>query len=220
MTTQTIEIKQIIEDAGLQIREELSKSTIAEYAEAVDLLPPVVVFQVERRGALRYLLADGYHRLAAHRQRGRDTIEAEIMPGGEREARTYALLANCKHGLPLTRSERRRAIDAMLKINTERADSWIAKDLGVDQQTITRRRQELEASGEIPELDSLLSADGRSYDRSRNKRGYFDDSNGNKNINTEIPYSAPSPPPPPPPDPWAGRIRQAREMRRSLDFFR
>jgi uncharacterized protein (DUF1015 family) len=49
-------------------------------------LPPIVVFDTEDG----LLVADGYHRLAAARLRGKDMIEAEIRHGSRHDALRYA----------------------------------------------------------------------------------------------------------------------------------
>jgi hypothetical protein len=56
------------------------------YAEMLDTLPPVVVFDTEEG----LLLADGYHRVAAARQRGMETVKAEVRRGSRHDALMYA----------------------------------------------------------------------------------------------------------------------------------
>jgi ParB-like chromosome segregation protein Spo0J len=51
-----------------------------------DALPPVVVFETPEGP----LLADGYHRVAAARRRGLETVEAEVRPGSRHDALRYA----------------------------------------------------------------------------------------------------------------------------------
>lgn len=211
MEVKTIQLNDIIEDKDLQIRDELNKTTIGQYAECIEQLPPVIVYQTERKGKERYLLADGYHRLAAHRQRGVDQIQAEIRQGTDADARLHSLVANCKHGLPLSRIEKRRAIERMLKAVPERADTWIASDLGVDQKTVTGTRERLESSTEIPYSNSLLGQDGRWYDRNRKTR-----INGDGSVlesGMEFPYLINSTQPESesviPPDPWQDKVIHA-----------
>jgi hypothetical protein len=61
------------------------EACVTAYMKAA-VVPPVVVFE-SREGLL---LADGYHRVEAAQRRGETTIEAEIRPGGYREAVRYA----------------------------------------------------------------------------------------------------------------------------------
>lgn len=53
-----------------------------------DALPPTVVFDVGER----LLLVDGYHRVAAARRRGLETIEAEVRRAVSRDALQYAAI--------------------------------------------------------------------------------------------------------------------------------
>ena len=59
---------------------------VERYAKMLNALPPVVVFETEEG----LLLADGYHRLAAARRRGLETIEAEVRSGSRHDALRYA----------------------------------------------------------------------------------------------------------------------------------
>jgi hypothetical protein len=59
---------------------------VERYAQGLDALPPVVVFDTEEG----LLLADGYHRVAAARRRGLETIEAEVRLGSRQDALRYA----------------------------------------------------------------------------------------------------------------------------------
>jgi len=59
-------------------------------------------------------LADGFHRLQAAKQAGRDSIATTIHPGGQREALLHALSANDTHGYRRTDADRRHAIELML----------------------------------------------------------------------------------------------------------
>jgi hypothetical protein len=65
----------------------LDPDRVRFYTELPGDLPPVVAFRTERG----LLLADGYHRVAAARARGSDTIEAEIRDGSAHDALRYAV---------------------------------------------------------------------------------------------------------------------------------
>ena len=49
----------------------------------------------------------------------------------------------------------------MLKVWTERSDRWIASDLGLNHETVGKLRIEMEATGEIRQLDKVISKDGK-----------------------------------------------------------
>jgi ParB-like nuclease family protein len=64
----------------------LNPERVERYARMLDTLPPVVVFDTPQGP----LLADGYHRLAAARRSGLETVEAEVRVGSRQEALRYA----------------------------------------------------------------------------------------------------------------------------------
>ena len=66
----------------------LDAARVERYAEMLNVLPPVVVFEV-REGLL---LADGYHRVAAARLRGQEMLEAEVRRGSRHDALRYAVM--------------------------------------------------------------------------------------------------------------------------------
>src|SRR5919199_2609837 len=64
----------------------LDAARVKRYAEMLGALPPVIVFDTGKE----LLLADGYHRLAAARRCGLETVEAEVRPGSRQDALRYA----------------------------------------------------------------------------------------------------------------------------------
>lgn len=161
METKTITLTSITIDDNLNVREGLDNETIERYMESFEQLPPVVVFDTGDR----YLLADGFHRYEAVKKLGRDEIEAEIKQGTRQDAEKYAALANLQHGKPLTRAERRKAVERMLKLHTERANNWIAQDMGVSENTVKKYRGELESGSQIATLEKFIGKDGKEYPR-------------------------------------------------------
>jgi ParB-like chromosome segregation protein Spo0J len=59
---------------------------VERYSRMIDTLLPVVVFATPEG----MLLADGYHRVAAARVRGLETVEAEVRRGSRHDALRYA----------------------------------------------------------------------------------------------------------------------------------
>jgi hypothetical protein len=62
---------------------------------------------------------------------------------------------------------RRELIRAQLMDTPELSDRQIAKRLGVDHKTVSAAREQAEGTGEIPQLDSCLGADGKVRPRQR-----------------------------------------------------
>lgn len=89
MDTQRINIQRIAVESEIQQRAGQNEECISEYAEEIRNganFPPIVVYD----DGEKLLLADGFHRLAAYRQAGIETVEVSIYRGTEREATLHA----------------------------------------------------------------------------------------------------------------------------------
>ena len=152
-----ISIADIRLDSSYRIRENLDQDTVERYMETFDRLPPITVFSVD--GTLK--IVDGEHRLTAAKRLDLAEIDADIKEGTDSEAREYAYLANLHHGRPLNRKEKQKVIEGMLRLHSERADNWIAEDVGCKSETVSTRREELESTFQIGKLDELIGKDGK-----------------------------------------------------------
>jgi len=145
----------------------MNEAVIAEYADAMeqgDEFPPILVFYDEARN--EFILADGFHRYAAHmRARPNDPILAEQRIGTVEDAFWASLAANQSHGLRRTNADKRNVIKRALLHSKgyEMSDRHIAKYLGVDHKTVSATRYEIESGGEIPHLNFREGLDGKSY---------------------------------------------------------
>jgi hypothetical protein len=75
----------------------LDPGRVRRYAAVLDELPPVVVFRTPEG----LLLADGWHRVAAARERGDATIAADVRTGTRAEALRFAVHQGAaERGLP------------------------------------------------------------------------------------------------------------------------
>ena len=86
------------------MRVEMNEQTIADYAEEMAggaVFPPVIVYH----DAEVYWLADGFHRVEAARKLGRESIDAEIREGTDRDAILNGIGANARHGLRRTQTD-------------------------------------------------------------------------------------------------------------------
>lgn len=162
MDIMELKLNDITIDENLNVRDSLEEDTIEQYIDIFDQLPPVVVFNTDDG----YLLADGFHRCEAAKRLGRENIKAEIREGTRQAAEEYAALANLQHGKPLTRAERRKAVERMLMLYPERSASWIAEDTGVSDKTVRKYREDLENSNsEFPRCSTFTTKDGREFPR-------------------------------------------------------
>lgn len=149
----------LVLDPNLNLRDRLDRDTVERYVDAWIRMPPVVVYEVDGR----WLLADGFHRHAAAVTLGRRTIPAEVRIGSFPEALDFVAGANLFHGLPLTRVERRRAIEVKLRLHHERSDRRLAEELAVGRELVAKIRRQLVEGGQVPALDTRLGADGKTY---------------------------------------------------------
>ena len=85
-TMPQLRIADLLANTPVDPEAHLDAARVERYAEMLDALPPIVVFDTGER----LLLVDGYHRVAAARRRGLETVEAEIRLGSRRDALWYA----------------------------------------------------------------------------------------------------------------------------------
>lgn len=140
----------IRQDPDLQLREAgIDPAVVADYAEAMDAgaeFPPVIVF-FDGQG---YWPGDGFHRIKATKNLGRETINADVRDGGKREAMLLAVGANANHGLRRTTADKRRSVLALLRDPewSKWSDREIGKRCAVDHKTVAKVRSEI--TGEFP----------------------------------------------------------------------
>ena len=133
----------IIKDGGAQMRVEMSESIIEEYAEAMlagDVFPPIIVFS----DGTDHWLADGFHRARAAKMLGRESIDADVRQGTQRDALLYGIGSNAEHGLRRTQADKRKAITALLADDewSKWSDRKIAKSAGCDHKTVGKIRRD------------------------------------------------------------------------------
>lgn len=106
-----VPISDIVFADDINIRQELRQDAVDRYAEILDDLPPIQIWQPNGK----MLLVDGWHRIAAAKKIGRSEIEAEVHKGDRTEAMVAAILANTAHGVPLSMAERDEGIVRLAK---------------------------------------------------------------------------------------------------------
>jgi hypothetical protein len=121
-------------DGGTQARAGINNATVDEYAEALRggaKLPPVVLYH--EKSADAYWLADGFHRVHAHRSIGSVDILAVVKDGTRRDAVLHAVGANASHGLRRTNADKRRAVAMLLadELWSQWSDREIARQCAV-----------------------------------------------------------------------------------------
>jgi ParB-like chromosome segregation protein Spo0J len=81
-----LRIADLLANAPVDPETHLDAARVERYAQMLDALPPIVVFDTPEG----LLLVDGHHRLAAARLRGSETVEAEVRSGSRHDALRYA----------------------------------------------------------------------------------------------------------------------------------
>jgi hypothetical protein len=159
MNIRKVPLDDLVLDPNLNLRDRLDDFTVERYADSWDRLPPITVFAVEDR----LLLADGFHRHAAAIMLGKRTIPAEVRDGTFAEALDFVASVNLFHGLPLTRAERRRAVEVKLKLHHDWSDRRMAEELAVSRELVAKIRRQLIESHQIPNLPGRVGSDGKLY---------------------------------------------------------
>jgi ParB-like chromosome segregation protein Spo0J len=159
MDIRELPIDELVLDPALNLRDRLDDFTVERYADAWNRLPPVTVFEIEGQ----WLLADGFHRHAAAVMLGRRTIAAEVREGTMADALDFVASVNLFHGLPLSRHERRRAVEVKLRLHHDWSDRRLAEELGIGRELIGKIRKTLVEGGQIPSAVSRVGSDGKTY---------------------------------------------------------
>lgn len=146
-----MKIDEIRIDGGTQPRESINKDTVIQYVEDIQngaTFPPVVVFY----DGANYWLADGFHRLAAHKAAKLDEIYVDVQQGTRRDAILHSVGANALHGLRRTNADKRRAVIALL--NDDEWSRWsdreIARRCAVSKTFVSNMRPSLATDASEP----------------------------------------------------------------------
>jgi len=136
-----IEIKKIHRDKEFFLRLGYSDDAVNRYMEMYEAgkTNPILVAKKEKTDGdkTEYILVDGFHRISASKNMGREFIDANIEEIKPEDIRQRALQENLKHGVALTKLERDMQIIKLAKTDnkTERA---IADTFGIGESRISQ----------------------------------------------------------------------------------
>jgi hypothetical protein len=159
MDIRNVPLNDLVLDPNLNLRDRLDDFTVERYADSWDRLPPITVFEIDGK----WLVADGFHRHAAAVMLGKRTMPAEIRVGNFTDALDFVSSVNLFHGLPLTRSERRRAVEVKLKLHHDWSDRRMSEELGVSRELVAKIRRQLIEGHAIPNNPGRVGSDGKLY---------------------------------------------------------
>ena len=157
-TDVVVPIKSIVQNKDFMMRESFDKKLVELYKENLSAIieaNPIVVFETPNG----LMLVDGFHRLVAAKQLDWTEIKVRQYKGSVQDAFAFACLANLKHGKPLTRSEREKAVKEYIVLNTELSDRWISEETGANRNIIGIWRKQLEQEGRIKPIEKRLGQD-------------------------------------------------------------
>lgn len=148
-----VAFKNLVYGDALQIRQKVDHGLIEEYTEAVnengaESFTPITGFSNDM---VEIFVADGYHRIEAHKAANHEGIWCEIHTGGLREALLHAAGANANHGLRRTNADKRAAVRTILEDVewSEWSDRRIAKACKVSDKLVATIRQEMAAPADV-----------------------------------------------------------------------
>lgn len=147
-----VDLGRIRIDGGTQSRVSIDERVVAEYTELVQAgakLPPPVVYY----DGGDYWLADGFHRVYAHRGIGTVKVACEVRAGGLRDAILFSVGANAVHGLRRTNADKHRAVEKLLLDRewSSNSDRWIADRCAVSVDMVNRARRALRPQLSVPD---------------------------------------------------------------------
>lgn len=131
----------------------VDEAHVALLADVETPLPPVLV---DRR-SMRVI--DGLHRVQAASRRGQETIRVEFFDGSPADAFLRAVEANVRHGLPLSREDRRAAAARIIVSHPQMSDRAIGRSVGVDGRVVAEIRRCSTDAG--PQPSRRVGRDGR-----------------------------------------------------------
>ena len=146
-------------DGGTQPRAGIDPEHVARLREALlggATLPPLTLYH----DGADFWLADGYHRMEAHKATYPGKyISVDVRQGTRRDAVLYSTGANRDHGLPRSRDDLRRAIETLLR--DEEWGGWsdreIARRVGCSPSTVGAVRPTVQ----LGQLAKRQGADGK-----------------------------------------------------------
>lgn len=152
-----------------QVMPNLSAEEYAELKADIQLRGVMVPIEFDEKGNV----LDGHHRLQICGELGISDYPKVIRAGmTEQEKYTHARKLNMarRH---LTQEQKRGLIREQLKETPEKSDRQIAKDLGVNHETVGSQRKNLETRGEIRHVSKSVDTLGREQPRERKPVSVF-----------------------------------------------
>lgn len=160
--------------AGTQARQSINNDIVTEYAERMmegDIFPPVVLFH----DGNTYYLGDGFHRVLGSERNGFVDIDADVRKGTQQDALWYAIGANKTNGQRMNKGDLRHAVALALKTWPDKTQQAIADQVGCNQSTVQRVKEELMQAHKLTIPETRVGADGKQYPTTYQKKDALED---------------------------------------------
>jgi len=125
-------------DAGTQNRVSINEDVVEDYAELIAQSNgkwPFAPLDVFHDGS-DYYVGDGFHRTLGAKRANRSSIPCEIHKGTARDARIFGMTANDRHGLRMSRADKRACVEWLLDNEPQMTQEEIGRKAGVSKRLV------------------------------------------------------------------------------------
>jgi hypothetical protein len=137
MKTETLSIDLLRIDGDTQSRVAIDEDVVSDYSEVIQdaegwPFPPLDVFH----DGTDYFVADGFHRKLGALRAKRASVPCNVHEGTARDARIFGMTANDRHGLRMTRADKRACVEWLLDNGGKMTQKEVAIKAGVTDRTV------------------------------------------------------------------------------------
>ena len=126
-------------DGDTQCRQAIHEDTVEDYASIITEngadwpFPPVDVFH----DGTDYFVGDGFHRVLGAQRTKRASIPCYVHKGTATDAKIFGMTANDKHGLRMTRADKRACVEWLLDNGGRMTQTEIAAKSGTSRRLVS-----------------------------------------------------------------------------------
>lgn len=138
MTTKVLSVDLLRMDTGTQSRVAINEDVVDDYAEIIKAaglewpFPAVDVFHDETD----HHVGDGFHRVLGANKAGRASVPCNVHKGTAADAMIFGMTANDRHGMRMTRADKRHCVEWLLDNGGKLTQAEIAEKAGVTSRTV------------------------------------------------------------------------------------
>ena len=128
--TKSLSVDLLRLDAGTQSRLKVNEDVVEDYAELIvgNSAWPFVALDVFHDGT-DYYVADGFHRTLAAVKAKRSSVPCNVHKGTATDARIFGMTANDRHGLRMSRADKKSCVEWLLDNQPKMTQAEISKNL-------------------------------------------------------------------------------------------